>query len=264
MKIISKFKDYYDSVLGYGHDDSTVYVRDRSVERHTLSADMLPWQAQHDGWPWEVNTNRRIDVHDRQALAWARPQSFEEVFVCVAGKAHAVFARTSSIALFLAGQSTTLDVHGDVEPHKIVEHLNTGTVGRTDKPRFYLKDTLERFTPLAKQNYNSRKAAFLAHDFTSLHLQAQAPVVLVVGNGVLPHSTPKNSPENVVVVRNPCLKDLNLQRVLDPYTAFQDISQFISGVVPGQHMPMVQLSDKDQIRKKGFDPKYGFRTRPQN
>lgn len=49
---------------------------------------------------------------------------------------------------------------------------------------------------------------------------------------------------------------------LDPYSCFQNIEQFISGVVPGQQMPMVTLSDKHMVLKKGFDPKYGFRTRP--
>ena len=65
-----------------------------------------------------------------------------------------------------------------------------------------------------------------------------------------------------MLVRNPCLADLHLQRSLDPHSCFQDISQFIGGVMPGRQMPMVEISDKDMVVKKGFDEKYGFRTRP--
>jgi hypothetical protein len=67
---------------------------------------------------------------------------------------------------------------------------------------------------------------------------------------------------SLAIVRNPKLDDFRLQTVLSPFEAFQEISQFIEGVVPGRMMPMVTLSDKHQIQKKGFDPVYGFRKRP--
>ena len=67
---------------------------------------------------------------------------------------------------------------------------------------------------------------------------------------------------NAALILNPRLADIGFQRLVDPYTCFQAISQFIEGVVPGQQMPMVAISDASQVRKKGFDPKYGFRTRP--
>ena len=67
---------------------------------------------------------------------------------------------------------------------------------------------------------------------------------------------------NAALILNPRLADIGFQRLVDPYTCFQAISQFIEGVVPGQQMPMVAISDASQVRKKGFDPVYGFRKRP--
>jgi hypothetical protein len=64
------------------------------------------------------------------------------------------------------------------------------------------------------------------------------------------------------IIRNPCLNRLGVAAVMDPFDCFQTLSQFIGGVAPGRSMPMVTISDKDQINKKGFDPVYGFRTRP--
>ena len=60
----------------------------------------------------------------------------------------------------------------------------------------------------------------------------------------------------------PVLKDFNFQRVKDPYTAFQDIQSYKFGVLGCNENEVVTISDKDRIAGKGFDVKYGFRTRP--
>lgn len=60
----------------------------------------------------------------------------------------------------------------------------------------------------------------------------------------------------------PVLKDYNFQKVKDPYTAFQDIQSYKFGVLGCNENEVVTISDKDRIAGKGFDTKYGFRTRP--
>jgi hypothetical protein len=62
-------------------------------------------------------------------------------------------------------------------------------------------------------------------------------------------------------VNHACLKDLELYKRLDPATAHMRISSFISGVLPFQR-ETVELSDKDRIRKAGFDLKGSFRKEP--
>lgn len=58
-----------------------------------------------------------------------------------------------------------------------------------------------------------------------------------------------------------CLKELELFKKLDPATAHMRVSSFVSGVLPFQR-ETVELSDKDRIRKAGFDPKGSFRRAP--
>ena len=65
----------------------------------------------------------------------------------------------------------------------------------------------------------------------------------------------------VVTVINPCLKDINFQQVLDPYTAFQEIYMYISGVLGTNENDMVDISDKDMLKKRGFD-KWSFKKLP--
>lgn len=61
---------------------------------------------------------------------------------------------------------------------------------------------------------------------------------------------------------NPSLKDIGFASVVDPYTAFQELSMFIGGVLPGAHPPMIQTSDEDMKVAKGFGHKYAFKTEP--
>lgn len=60
----------------------------------------------------------------------------------------------------------------------------------------------------------------------------------------------------------PVLQDLNFQKVKDPYTAFQEVQAYKFGVLGCNENEVVTISDKDRIAGKGFDTKYGFRTRP--
>ena len=59
---------------------------------------------------------------------------------------------------------------------------------------------------------------------------------------------------------NPVLRDYNFQRVKDPYTAFQDISMFMGGVIPRQVPETVTISDIDRLVGHGFDKKHSFRN----
>ena len=58
---------------------------------------------------------------------------------------------------------------------------------------------------------------------------------------------------------NPSLKDIGFYKVKDTYTAYQEIFQFISGVLGTNENDTVELTDKEQVLKKGFDPKWSFR-----
>jgi len=54
-------------------------------------------------------------------------------------------------------------------------------------------------------------------------------------------------------ILNPRLKNLDFQTVMGSYDTFQAIEQFISGVLGNTEKDTVEISDKDQLYKKGFD-----------
>ena len=58
---------------------------------------------------------------------------------------------------------------------------------------------------------------------------------------------------------NPCLKDFEFFKVVDPFTAFQEVSMYLGGVLGVGEPNTVAISDKMMACKKGFD-KQSFRT----
>lgn len=56
----------------------------------------------------------------------------------------------------------------------------------------------------------------------------------------------------------PRLADSQFYKAKDPFTAFQEISMYLGGVIPRQVPEMIQISDKDRIAQHGFN-KQSFR-----
>jgi hypothetical protein len=79
--------------------------------------------------------------------------------------------------------------------------------------------------------------------------------VTVLSTWLPPHFREKGVPAQV---NHACLKELELFRAMDPATAHMRISSFLSGVLPF-HRETVEITDRDRIRKAGFDLKSSFR-----
>lgn len=57
------------------------------------------------------------------------------------------------------------------------------------------------------------------------------------------------------------LKALGFAKALDPYTAYQELSMWVGGVLANPERPTAELSDEDKIAKRGFD-EWSFRKMP--
>ena len=63
-------------------------------------------------------------------------------------------------------------------------------------------------------------------------------------------------------VDSPDLKIIQFYKLFDEYSAFQEISMWVGGVLTGQGRPMLEISDKYKIHKHGFN-EWSFRKPPQ-
>jgi len=67
--------------------------------------------------------------------------------------------------------------------------------------------------------------------------------------------------DKVIVTKHPILKSLDFQHHVDPYTTYQEIAMFVGGILPKTEKELYELSNEEQIEKKGFD-KHSFRKSP--
>lgn len=65
----------------------------------------------------------------------------------------------------------------------------------------------------------------------------------------------------ITLTLNPQLRNYNFQKAVDPYQAFQQISQYVGGVLNQPSNPLTSIEDKYRIQAHGFD-KYSFRKLP--
>ena len=61
---------------------------------------------------------------------------------------------------------------------------------------------------------------------------------------------------------NPNLRELGFYKVIDAFTAFQEISMFIGGILGSPNKPICEIADVDILEGKGFDKVTSFRKAP--
>ena len=67
--------------------------------------------------------------------------------------------------------------------------------------------------------------------------------------------------DETTISLGPCLKDLAFYKIKDPYTTYQDIFQYVSGVLNQLEAKMMKITDKDKAAKHGFN-EWSFKKLP--
>jgi len=106
-----------------------------------------------------------------------------------------------------------------------------GTMLRKEREGFFEKRGFEHY-----------KALFAEHN---------APIFVV-----------DNSQRKVFI--NPLLRPYQFQKVKEPYIAYQEIEQYVGGVLLSPVSPIPEVPNDVMVEIKGFDPKWGFRKPPKD
>ncbi len=249
MRIISKFHDYYDSALAFGHDDTIVFERKESSiridqrtpensEYHFMIPSLGARSARRRWWSNEPITNRR---------------GFEFTFypftVAFCGKLY------RGITINTLQHRNVLDewvsnCFYDAESY--TEQMRRYSLKYTDKrSRSYSWDKFPKGSPLCKDEVEEY---FSASDIDHISFFAECGYPIAVCHHVM-------SETGMTVTFDTALKDYKFFKVFDPYTAFQELDMFISGVMTREGNPMAGISDTDLRDKHGFD-KMSFKKAP--
>lgn len=231
MRILSNFRDYYDGVQGHGFDDRIIYVR-KTVE------DALGARA---AWA-KANSARPPESDDcgLAALTEHRPQieliddsgyndGIDDGLLCLAGRGYPFWTR----------------VRSDGRPP--LHSFQDGFAAEVEQgPKHHWghrrEASLQPWRDWVAENWGREIDP-------SVHFRLNTPVALW---------------RNGIWTANPNLREMDFQKVLDPYTVFQEIETFLAGVMSENRDPPSPMTDREKISSHGMDVKRSFRKMPRD
>jgi hypothetical protein len=238
MRIISKFKDYYDGVQYYGQDLELVYVRDKYYPEEKINLEKY------------LNTPGNYFMSIDKPYITQYPENRIE--------------QEHYMNLIIGYCGELYRVH--------VIHVKDETVWNNPKHSYilcYNEKQLQEFQQVTE--YSKRKSIRRWNRYRSL----KAVDWFEINNKdelrelFYRYKTPcfiirdSNKHKGNITI-NPQLNKYKFYKVKDSYTAFQDISMYIGGVLGIGAPTLVEISNKSMAEKKGFGHKYAFRKEPDN
>ena len=220
MRIISKFKDYYDGVMRTGMDREVVYVREnKEIE---LKEDFgFDFSTSESGNLYEVKLLLLGYCGQIYKVMDLTYQVKSKVLTNVYDKYRKVFFDYEEFKKFMTER---------------------GLCRQWDFESSYWGGKFHKFNK------------FVPFKLLELFHRYQTPLFLVS------HKTKYSTKGITTVTLGPNLQKLYFHRVKDAYTAYQDIFQFVAGVLNHPETKMVKISDEDKIAKHGYD-KWSFRQK---
>lgn len=225
MRIISDFKDYYDSVQSLGQDRSLIYYR--KTKEDSVFPGIFPW----------TGGNRYFQLSSF---------IYDCFIIGFCGKIYPLLKIESNwrykpkISYNVTICCNLEDVDCLVKNHYREKQIE----GYFAKKNLYRKNwslccnrqIFKTFFDKCEEKKESYKEYFSEH-----------PVFVV-----------KDRDRHRYIEYNACLKDFNFVRQVDVFTAYQQIQMHISNIAVPQK-PIPEISNNDMIEAKGFDLKFSFR-----
>lgn len=231
MRVISKFNDYYDIGMSYGQDQSLIFHRQ---ENKIIMPD--------NSWGKEPALFQKDCTNLRNI--WEL--SYRRIIVGFCGEAY--------LCYYL---ELTLPHH----PFKVSTYaFNEEAVRRFLELWLNEKTYLQFLEPTPKNSWRTRLrldqvqkvfSLFNPNKFFNYFIDKKIPIFVAQRH---------LSGRGVVVCENSNLSDVEFYKVIDPYTAYQEISMFIGGVLGVGEPDIIEVSDECKRDGKGFNDQ-SFKTR---
>lgn len=258
MRIISSFRDYYDNIQSLGYDPDLCYLRNGGKQQgHFFDSNLLYGQDYYEVKNGNVIFEFFIigfcgEIHNgiKAMRTWHRPTN------------------PKTITRFCYSIDD-LDkfVNEDSKSKKLEDFYFKGKSRRRNYLRgnvFYRKNAEKYFsdtflqTPYIMSPFfftlSENKGELNGEKIKDYFFTYKVPVFAIYFGGEI-------RDRDQVLDLAPCLSDFGFQKVKDPYTAYQEIAQYVSGVIGIGNPETVEISDEDMKHKKGFDD-WSFKRMP--
>jgi hypothetical protein len=243
MRIISPFQDYYDGVQQHGYDDRSLVYDRRTVEHQIerghkhkpkppfLGDDVLP------PFHWERPNIEYVRANSR---GWRDAPSRAMLYFC--GKAY---------PFWIAMDHRRYNDYPRVESKKVYSFEAEFNDLVQDKASSWWWDDRFKISQAKHVDWLAKHTGIEIDP--AIHFKYKSPILLYLES--------ENEP---VLIVNPCLKDYAIQKVIDPYSAFQEIDMFLGGVLGSIEKDGPPMTDVQKVSSHGMDPKWSFRKKSES
>lgn len=286
MRIVSPFRDYYDSVLAHGFEDDRVFVR-KSALHQTRGGETLPPHLDALA-RW---SSACADVSHMSGASRDNPDPKGRRFASVP-IAFSVGARAFK-GLWVSVAEPEPDVHASAEPSARYEAFESHSWGGAEPPKLpppppalragrrlshhgpvFDAASFELLLPAWVERARDRKKKDAGRRSFSRWAEAEHHGIL----GQLEWLERREPPPGLAAlmteaacpvavasrpncaVESPRLADFQFFRALDPSLCMQEIAMFVSNLANPER-PSVQIADRYKIVEHGFDER-SFRKQP--
>lgn len=249
MRIFSKFQDYYDIGLSYGIDPKLIYHRTTSLNVPFSFVELTRTEDFHD-------LNHLVPtIHRKGETIWAS-DNISTAIVLFCGKLYFGIRvngnfsdRENSRWFWNTEQAASYVEKCDDKLLKAAWQKKDKKRGRWTRTRYFNEENLDKIYRKVAE-FNEQK------NFTQYHLDAGAPIIAAIdcltNVRVGIHGETRQSYSTKFKV-NPELKKLNFASAVDPYTAFQEVSMYLSGVIGIGEPETIDVSNESKIAKHGYN-----------
>ncbi len=250
MRIIGNSHDYYDSARAFGSDPNVIFERGTLASRFS-DADVMTKFPKSANQICNINFlmkhNKRPDreLEYRDSLYASYQFNVIRMVVWFAGKGY----RGMKLAM-KAGDDPT------------IVWSYEGLVKFFEQNDFTITDGTY-LDPYANHRYHTRPTVSAVDYFKPIEPDTDT-LQWMLDNRIAiayQHNAMNNKPDGFHINKSG-LGMLNFQTIVDAYTAFQELSMWVGGVLCMPNPKMVTLSDIEKVRKHGFD-KLSFRKEKQ-
>lgn len=253
MRIISKFKDFYDGAQGYGYDPKLVYVRDPQVlwdgrdTRHKVA---------HKNWnprPKYLDPLYRQSTYKANSYGRSHMPEFGATIsngvIAFCGRLYPFYKLACGTYAYNFNQVYKTIAENDYYIHSTVYNkknlLNSLETGKTLSR--YIKWGAESLT---KESWDKWYSGLDTGIGDELHVEAKSPIISLINNSY-----------DGLITANDRLNQYEFAKVVDPFTAYQELSMYVGNNLVEQKDPNPYISDELKAESHGFD-KWSFRTLP--
>ena len=230
MYVISKFKDYYDGVVGSVGIDKTIVYERKLIELEGYKN--FPDEFRNDQ-PWRNwnDQNHFLSLSDYGIEQQSKYEISDNFIIGFCGKLYLGWKfhwRTPSDHKYY-GRFHTKIIYDLDEVKKHLRGSHWGNSKFIDDVNYVL-------------NYNP----------INLFRKYKTPV-FVYDSHYKRSGVDYNWKDQSRFIINPLLKEYEFYKVFDPFTTFQEIQMFVSGVLGTNEKEIIDVDDKYKIKQHGYN-----------